>query len=496
MKQQKMRVQHIVWITALVIALASIMPGVSVWADKESDWHAYRGASDNNATVLFDTPQKLATELRWAKMFGELGEWGTNSKSSFVIVGDYLYFASEDTLYKVDADGNSVGEMTLSGMVGYTALPLYETYLIVPLDGGALEAVDPDAMTSVWVSESPALEGEYLQNGNALAGADGVVYSLTQLLDDNWMSVKGYVQAVDIATGESLWVLEDVAEEGAEAGYNLTGAYIMGDKLVVAGEKGVIQLLDRETGEILATESLDTKIKSLMVEDGGVLYFSSFEGRLLAYELLDNTFVKKLDIPFSIKSNATPVIFDGKAYLGGLLEFADWEAGTPATGVFAVIDLEKEAVIDRFEVEGEVQSSALLVADSSGQYVVYFTVNNEVGALHAYDGQALQVVFTPSEAMQQYTMFSPVTDGAGVIYYANDSGHVFALEGKAEAPPATEPAPQETDTKATEKAETTTPVTVVDEEAAPSSWLLPAGIAVAVLIVAFIVWRAVNKKKD
>ena len=60
---------------------------------------------------------------------------------------------------------------------------------------------------------------------------------------------------------------------------------------------------------------------------------------------------------------------------------------------------------------------------------VYFTVNNEVGGLYAYDGREIKRVFEPDQgaAEQNYTIFSPVMDQEGTVYYANDSGFIFAL---------------------------------------------------------------------
>lgn len=488
MKQKRTTKKTIVTILAILLVLTAFWPQAEVLAQDGVDWTSYRGALDNNAVVAFEESIGLADELVWCNMVGDLGEWGTNSKSSFLLIDEHLYFASEDQLYQLDRAGHVVGQMALSGMVGYTAILVYDEWIIVPLDGGALEAVAPKTMTSQWVSLSPAAEGEYLQNGNALQVADGVVYSLTQLLDENWMSVKGTIQAVDLLTGESLWIREDVVTD-LEAGYNLTGAYVLGEKLLVVGEKGEILMLDKMTGETVATESVGAKVKSLWVQDEDLLYFTTFDGRLLAYEVKDQVMTKRKDIAFSVKSNSTPVIYEGKAYVGGLLEYADWEAGTPAVGIFAVIDLETEEVVERYETEGEVQSSPLLVAGTDAIYV-YFTVNNEVGALYAYDGEAINEVYVPEEESRQYSMFSPVADEQGTIYYANDSGYVFALQSlSVEEPIETEPSP--TDPAVEQEPTVTSPVSAEEIEKGSPNWPLAAGIAVAVILVNVIIWRIV-----
>lgn len=488
MKQKRTTKNTIVTILATLLILTAFWPQVKVLAAGASDWTSYRGAPDNNAVVVFEEPIGLADERVWSNMVGDLGEWGTNSKSSFLLIDERLYFASEDQLYQLDRAGHVVGQMTLSGMVGYTAIPVYNEWIIIPLDGGALEAVDPKTMTSQWVSLSPAAEGEYLQNGNALQVADGVVYSLTQLLDENWMSVKGTIQAVDLLSGESLWIREDIAID-SEAGYNLTGAFVLGDKLLVVGEKGEMVMLDKRTGETVATESIGAKVKSLLVQDGDLLYFTTFDGRLLAYEVKGQVMTKRKDIAFSVKSNSTPVIYEGKAYVGGLLEYADWETGTPAVGIFAVIDLETEEVVERYETEGEVQSSPLLMAGTDAIYV-YFTVNNEVGALYAYDKEAISEVYVPEEESRQYSMFSPVADEQGTVYYANDSGYVFALQSLfAEEPVETEPAP--TDPAVEQEPTVTSPERNEAIEKGSPKWPLAAGIAVAVILVNVIIWRIV-----
>ena len=69
---------------------------------------------------------------------------------------------------------------------------------------------------------------------------------------------------------------------------------------------------------------------------------------------------------------------------------------------------------------------------------MYATYNKEPGGLYAlkYDlGSKTftgKEIFTPSGSAVQYNICSPIADADGVIYFKNDSGHIFALKERGE----------------------------------------------------------------
>ncbi len=412
-------------------------------------WYSFRAGDDNNAVKEISHVSGPVSVKYWGKMLGELNEWGTNSKSAMLVIAESLYFASDDQLFRLDKEGNVTGQVKLRGHVGYTARPAFSGgYIILPLDGGGLEAVDPRSMESIWLADGPGDwstdEGVYpLQNSSSLYIYNGLCYSLTLAADQNWMSVGGFVQAVDTSTGESVWLYADKPQNGGLAGFNMTGSVIMDHWLLTAGEKGDLMVFDAQTGDLLCSENFGSKINSDLVRQGYRVYFSTYDGRLISCEFdpATQTVSKRSDTAFALKSNSTPAIHGSKLYIGGLAEYGDWETGTPATGVLAVFDMGTLELTERHEAEGEVQSSPLVITGKGGEAFVYFTTNTETGYLHVLADGDIKQVFEPGGGEAQYTMFSPVADQNGTVYYALDSGYVFAIAESVPPPSAADSGP-------------------------------------------------------
>ena len=199
----------------------------------------------------------------WGKMLGELSEWGTSSKSGFLVLDESIYFACDNIFYRLNKQGEVTGQTILKDYIGYTARPAYGNGLVVvPLDGGALEAIDPGTMKTVWTSDGP---GDFtatvtddqgqttsatfaLQNGSSLYIDNGHCYSLTLAMDENYMSIGGYIHAVDMTTGDTVWVEEDRAPDNGPAGYNMSGPVVIENWLLMIGEKGELVVRDALTG--------------------------------------------------------------------------------------------------------------------------------------------------------------------------------------------------------------------------------------------------------
>ena len=442
MRRQKVK-QRISWLVLGALILLLWLPGpVVTAADQEAYWTSYRSAPDNNAVKDAKKMQEPVSARSWGVMIGELGEWGTNSKSGMIIIGESLFFATGNEFFRLDKKGEVTGKVTLEGFVGYTARPAYgEGVVVIPLDGGALQAIDPREMKTVWVNQGPGMielpsdEGEEsafpLQNSSTLHIADGLVYSLTFAQDEAWVSVGGYIQALDARTGETVWQEAEYMSDQGPAGYHMSGSLVRGQWLLTAGERGSLEVRDARTGELKNEALAGSKINAPPVAWEDKIVLTTYDGRLVVFHFdeLEGSLSQKRESAFAIKSNSTPAIYQGLAYVGGLLEYGDWETGQPSTGLLALIDLADLTVLNTFETEGELQSSPLVAVGKGKKVFVYFTVNNEVGGLYAYDGQEIKQVFEPDQdaAEQNYTMFSPVMDQEGTVYYANDSGFIFAL---------------------------------------------------------------------
>lgn len=109
-------------------------------------------------------------------------------------------------------------------------------------------------------------------------------------------------------------------------------------------------------------------------------------------------------------------------------------------GQLTVVDTDDMSVIASVSktttgyISGEVKSTPVVSQQGDATYV-YFTGNNKPGALYRYKvgDTAAEEIYTPASANQNYGMCTPAVGADGTLYYINDSGNLFAIDGK-EAP--------------------------------------------------------------
>ena len=141
-------------------------------------------------------------------------------------------------------------------------------------------------------------------------------------------------------------------------------------------------------------------------------------------------------------STSTPVVYNGRAYVG--------VSGTSQFGAYsghriAVLDLTSWSVAYTANTQGYPQTSGLLSTNTEdGSVNVYFMDNYTPGVMRVIndsEGQtALKggitengqsncapVVFKPEGPLAQYCISSPVVDEYGTLYFKNDSGNLIAL---------------------------------------------------------------------
>ncbi len=423
-------------------------------------WTTFGSNNDHNAVKTAEAVTKPEKKAFWGRRFGELNTWGTCSNSDLLVIGDDIYFATGKKLFRVNARGVVVDQATLRGDIGYFARLAYDNGLIlVPLQGAAVQAIDALTMETIWVAHSldffivygeEMMEYYVLQDMSSLLIADGIAYSSTVALDGEWVSVGGYLRAIDMKTGETLWKVEQrfLANWGGQgAGFYWSGPLKLGDWILAAGEDGILQVFNAETGDSTPLNSawpvmpdgsnLSPKIRSSLVHHDGKIYLTTNDGQLhrMLFDANSGTFDwtsqfgAEKSVKFALASTSTPTIHDGKIYVGGLKEGGSF----PGIGVFAVIDLETFEIEQSFEIEGEVKATPLVVIGKDDKPYVYFTANNENGALYVYDGEEVTTAYLPEPEKRQFGTASPVIDRHGTIYYTNDSGYLFSLRDEVPA---------------------------------------------------------------
>ncbi|HHW93585.1 MAG TPA: PQQ-binding-like beta-propeller repeat protein [Clostridiaceae bacterium] len=404
-------------------------------------WTSFASSNFHNAAKLVDGTLEDHFELLWGKPYGEKYEspWGDYyaTKSDFLIIGDHLYFAAANELFKLNRDGDIVAKEKLRNTIGFFGRLAYDYGLIVvPLDGGAVQAVDAKTMKTKWVAEAQDLmtiwkpndEGIWnpvnykIQSLATLLIADEVAYSTTTADGGSGPSPGGIIRAISMATGETPWQYQN-----SSSGYYWAGPVKIGKWIVIGNDGGDLEVIDSLTGKRVFenTVNVGAPIRSTIVHADGKLYFTSRDGTFheIMFKKEDGSFGKRRSVQIGQMSTSTPTIYKGKAYVGGATE-----GGFPGKGVFLVVDLATMSIDFQHEVTGDVKATPLVIAGDKGDPYVFFTANNDAGALYVYDGKKVKEAYKPDQDRQNYSIFSPVTDGKGTIYYSNDSGNIFAIK--------------------------------------------------------------------
>ena len=405
-------------------------------------------------------------------------QYGTNlysNASEPIIVNGYIYLAVDKQLLKIDAaTGVKLAQAPLAGSIGYTTRPVYaQGVVMVPLDGGAVQALTADTLTTVWltdaVSSKAQSSSQITVDGNyAYVGTGEYVGASTYN--------NGYLTCINILTGAIAWQHRNVDE-----GYYWNGAVVAGGYAVVSTSAGTVEVLNRSTGAVASTLALGASVNSACVvsSDGSTIYVVSRDGKLhvlkietgatsrsgvASYASMASGGIiseeKVVDLGLT-GSACTPTVADGVMYVGG-------ESGSGA--VLAMVDLATLSVKTIGNADGKAIpcgnpgmggiKAAPLVSVQNGATYVYFTVNYGVldnngnciggGGVYRYKvGESEAQLVYDAAGHNNYCDSPVIADAAGNLYYINDSGTLFKLAGGGTTPapmpdPTPDPAPKPT----------------------------------------------------
>lgn len=390
-----------------------------VLPDYSSEWSSFGKNSFNNGVISAQTARTASeASLKWTAGLKAVSDWATNI-SEPLLVNNQIYIAAGDKLKVLDSAGQIIKEGQLAEKIGFTTRMAYSNgKILVPIEGGAIQALAADTLKTVWISEGvPAGAQGSHQSLTPITCSGGMVYMGTAVAD--WSSsYEGVFLALDENTGKTVWTYEN-----QQAGYYWSGASVVNNTVIFAGDDGVLTALNAADGAVQAQMDLESGVRGTVAVDQGMAYVASKDGRLHQIELKeDGTFGAHRSVSFAAYSTGTPAAAGGKVFVGG--SRADY------TGVLAVIDRDSMEVVQTVSADAEVKSAPLVSTGYDGQSFVYYTVNKNPGAvyvLNAGSGKS-EALYTPEEALQNYCIASVIGDGAGVLYYTNDSGALFAVE--------------------------------------------------------------------
>ena len=410
--------------------------------DLTGDWTSFRGSSTNMGLTSAKTPKIDKTaKLLWQVSSGS--GWSASPTPQLLVDG-YLYFHSGRKIVKINPkNGEVAASAEIAGSNQYTTNPLAygEGMIFVLLDGGKVQALNAKTLESLWISEE--LGG---QNISPLIYHNGYIYTGTWKAEDK-DGVYYCLSVTDEDASKTDEIKHPMWQIKHKGGFYWAGAYATDNYVVFGSDDGTsgynsptatLYSVNPTTGKVIDTiTGIIGDIRSTIAYADGYVFFTTKAGYLYRVSVGVNGNLSEAEhFQMSGMSTGTPVVSDGTVFAtcSGKDQF-----NSPGT-IYAV-DVDTMQKITEAETPGYVQSSMLLSTaykESEKALYLYATYNKEPGGLYAlkYDlGSKTftgKEIFTPSGSAVQYNICSPIADADGVIYFKNDSGHIFALKERGE----------------------------------------------------------------
>lgn len=406
--------------------------------DWDVEWAGY-GNSGNGSTVTDAKTPAQAAGLKWTFDWkAESGQQYANC-SEPVIANGFVYIATENELIKIDSStGKKVASAPLASKVSYTSRPIYTNGLIiVPLNGGAVQAITADKLICKWLT--PGLTD--LTQSSCTVVSDGeyvYVGSVDISYDENYNATygNGSFARIKIATGEVSWQNIDPAE-----GYYWTGAALTDKYAIVPTSAGTLKCIDKTTGDVVSTMKLGALANADCVADpsnGSTFYQMTHDGKLHVISLsAKGVLSEQKTVDLGLTNNLSAPAVSGDNLIVG---------GQTATGsALALYNLKTGKTTMVAAADGKALPAGLngiaatpLVSVQGGKTYVYFTVNSADskdyvnysagGGVYRYtlgDAEATQIY--DAVGHYQYCDSPVIADASGNLYYINDSGTLFKL---------------------------------------------------------------------
>lgn len=410
-------------------------------APRPSGWKSDWDGKSNAAVENVSTPTG-ALASSWTF------DWKAYSGSAYpnasepIVVNGNVYLAVNKRLLKIDAEsGKVLAESNLKKAVGYTSRPIYANGLvIVPLDGGAVQALTADALTTVWVTDSVS---EIAQSNSQLTVDGNYLYVGTVDVDYGTSTYNnGHLTRINILTGAVSW-----QHVNADEGYYWTGATVGDDYVLVPTSAGTVEMLSKSTGDVLGSVSVGAIVNSTCVlsDDGSHAYLISRDGKLHVLAISDgdsrdadaaSRITEERVVDLGLTGCAcVPTTYDGKLIVGG-----EVAGGSALAIVDPANDFAKTLVssADGSALPtGGIKGAPLVSVQGEDAYV-YFTVNygespdfvnyTSGGGVYRYKlGDAGASGVFSATGHNNYCDSPIACDAQGNLYYINDSGTLFKL---------------------------------------------------------------------
>lgn len=459
MKERKMLKK--IGMAALTLVLtAALLVGVPSFGAL-GDWAMYQNSDSNNGVIKNDKTPYLpnTSSLKWKT---KLSEGYTSSFTPPLILGQHLYCAGEDRIYKLSREtGQIVGKSqkfanktryAKAGASGYAMHPMtYDRGMIFTTIGsGRIQAFDAETLKSLWVSSSvapkgntkKALEGQCLStiatngthvftgfwNGESREGAY-VAFSMEDKNPNTGYEEKEVAWAFWPSIDDKRDYSDPEDNYSRKRGFYWAGAYANDKYVAFASDNGTgmdgnnsynaqtargscLYIVDAKTGKLIDKHSnLVGDGRTNVVYDSGALYWATKGGYLYKAKVDRNGKLLE-DSPSSVflggMVTGSPVVYNGKIYVG-VAGKSSFQADSGHS--FAVVRdtdrLSSSSIVRKIPINGYPQAAAIL---NTGHYNVDFNG----------DGQADKRVYL-------YFTYNSPPGGIAFIYDQPDKGSEEAI---------------------------------------------------------------------
>lgn len=411
-------------------------------APRPTDWKSDWDGQSNAAVENVSTPTG-ALASSWTF------DWKAYSGSAYpnasepIVVNGNVYLAVNKRLLKIDAEsGKVLAESNLKTAVGYTSRPIYANGLvIVPLNGGAVQALTADALTTVWITDAVS---DVAQSNSQLTIDGNYLYVGTVDVDFGTSTYNnGHLTRINILTGAVSW-----QHVNADEGYYWTGATVGDDFVLVPTSAGTVEMLNKSSGDVLGSVSVGAVVNSTCVlsADGSHAYLISRDGKLHVLAISDDSSrdvdaasriaeERVVDLGLTGCACVPTTTYDGKLIVGG-----EVAGGSALAIIDPANDFETTLVSSADGTAlpaGGIKGAPLVSTQADGTYV-YFTVNygessdyvnyTSGGGVYRYKVDDTEASGVFSATGHYNYCDSPIAcDAQGNLYYINDSGTMFKL---------------------------------------------------------------------
>lgn len=392
-------------VLVLTVAVTMVLgSGVSVWGGIEQ----------------VKTPTAGAT--KWAVKPG-------GSMTPPTLYQERLYVAAGKYVYIINKDNGAVVKKSvqLAGPLGYTTVPVTcaDGKVFVPITGGKVDILDASSLTRIRTTEG-ADSGQTI---TPVVYQDGFLYTGTYRPSGE----KGSYICIEAATGKIKWRQEN------PHGFYWAGACKVNQTMIFGSEDGQADgrngdatlyawntAAGKQTDALSLPGSGDIRSTIVYDEKTGCVCFTSKAGRFYKVKLNgDGTFSRDENFPVDLggASTSTPVIYNGKAYVG-----VNGTGTLAGKGMVKRIDLAALKVDGTAVTPGYIQGEMLLSTGNGTPYL-YGACNYLPGGICMINvsSMAASSFFTPNSAQQQYGLSRVICDSRGTLYYTNDSNYLMAV---------------------------------------------------------------------